>query len=94
MSAVFLMQPVGQLLAQLVGLWVLYGLDQQLGMQEKCQDSTNEACIKIVDKIWRIVSGVGAIPALLAIIFRFLIWDAGIYDIVSFHSWTGSFILN
>jgi PHS family inorganic phosphate transporter-like MFS transporter len=81
MAAVFLMQPIGQLVVQLVGLWVLYGLDNQLQMREKCLISTNDECIKIVDKIWRIVSGVGAVPALLAIVFRFLIWDSGLYDL-------------
>jgi PHS family inorganic phosphate transporter-like MFS transporter len=81
MAAVFFMQPIGQLVAQLVGLWVLYGLDNHLQLRQKCVTGTNDECIKIVDKIWRIVSGVGAVPALLAIVFRFMIWDSGLYDI-------------
>ncbi|KIW00742.1 uncharacterized protein PV09_07726 [Verruconis gallopava] len=78
MSAVFFMQPVGQLLAQLVGLWVVLGRKSHL--QSHCSnDESNQLCRAEVDRIWRIVTGVGAAPALLAIIFRFLIWDAGLY---------------
>jgi PHS family inorganic phosphate transporter-like MFS transporter len=78
MSAVFFMQPIGQLMAQLVGLWVILG--RQSHLQSHCSnDRFNQLCRAEVDRIWRIVTGVGAAPALLAIIFRFLIWDAGLY---------------
>lgn len=74
MAAVFLMQPVGQLMAQLVGLWVLWGLNRS----ENFKDSRDpDHCKPIVDSVWRWVSGVGAIPALIAIIFRWSITDPG-----------------
>ncbi|KAK2591402.1 hypothetical protein QQS21_010908 [Conoideocrella luteorostrata] len=84
LSSVFLMQPVGQALAQLVGLWVLLGFEStnklqamQCGLNTAFQDE----CRKAVDGIWRIVIGSGAIPALLAIIFRFFLFDCGLYSL-------------
>lgn len=78
MAAVFLMQPIGQLAAQLVGLFVLLGYNRSYDLNG-C--TTREKCGASVDGIWRWVTGVGAIPALLAIVFRFLIKDPGLYDL-------------
>lgn len=83
-SSVFLMQPVGQALAQLVGLWVILGRNAQYGIHDmQCGvDLKNEAeCRKAVDGIWRIVIGSGAIPGVLAIIFRFFLYDCGLYTL-------------
>lgn len=84
LGSVFLMQPIGQALAQLVGLWVLLGRESQYGMQAmQCGINTkyDEECKTIVDGIWRIVIGSGAVPALLAIIFRFFLYDCGLYQL-------------
>lgn len=84
LSSVFLMQPVGQALAQLVGLWVLLGFQDTKKLQEmRCGLDTlhQDECRKAVDGIWRIVIGSGAIPALLAIIFRFFLFDCGLYSL-------------
>lgn len=84
MAAVFLMQPVGQLVAQLVGLAVLVGYNSTSGgALTNCfsPDSSDFVCGKAVDGIWRWVTAVGAIPALLAIVFRFMITDPGLYDL-------------
>ncbi|KAK9770713.1 putative Phosphate transporter [Seiridium cardinale] len=84
LGSVFLMQPVGQALAQLVGLWVLIGREREYGLQAmQCGINTkyDEDCKKIVDGIWRIVIGSGAVPALLAIIFRFFLYDCGLYQL-------------
>lgn len=78
MAAVFLMQPVGQLVAQLVGLLVLLGYNHSYDLSN-CTSRID--CGAYVDGIWRWVTGVGAIPALLAIVFRFLIKDSGLYDL-------------
>ncbi|KAF2468446.1 phosphate transporter [Lindgomyces ingoldianus] len=84
-AAVFLMQPVGQLFAHLVGLWVLFGLDKRDHLQENCSKTADAIalakCTSTVDSIWRIVTGVGAAPALIAILFRLLISDPGLYDL-------------
>ena len=84
LSSVFMMQPIGQALAQLVGLWVVLGRERMYGMQAmQCGLNTkyDEECKKIVDGIWRIVIGSGAIPAVLAIIFRFFLFDCGLYSL-------------
>lgn len=78
------MQPVGQALAQLVGLWVLLGFDRSSKLQTlQCGLNTahHEECRQAVDGIWRIVIGSGAVPALLAIIFRFFLFDCGLYSL-------------
>ncbi|CAG9988246.1 unnamed protein product, partial [Clonostachys byssicola] len=89
MSAVFLMQPLGQLVAQLVGLAVLAGYNRTnpltkcmgilVGTEEKAPDP--RWCQSQVDSIWRWIIGVGAIPAVVAIYFRFQIKDPGLYDL-------------
>lgn len=84
LGSVFLMQPVGQALAQLVGLWVLLGRDHQHHLRDmQCGLNTaNEVeCKKIVDGLWRIVIGTGAVPAVLAVVFRFFLYDSGIYQL-------------
>ncbi|OAA79985.1 phosphate transporter [Akanthomyces lecanii RCEF 1005] len=84
LSSVFLMQPVGQALAQLVGLWVLLGFEDSKKLRDlRCGLDTlhEEECRRAVDGIWRIVIGSGAIPALLAIIFRFFLFDCGLYSL-------------
>lgn len=114
LSAVFLMQPVGQALAQLVGLFVLLGQgarynfnDKRCGLDAKCEYNHrhfrtprivdpcnmrllsynklvrigNSECQTSIDGVWRIVIGIGALPALLAIIFRFFLYDCGLYTL-------------
>ncbi|KAK4659771.1 hypothetical protein QC762_113820 [Podospora pseudocomata] len=84
LSSVFLMQPVGQALAQLVGLFVLLGENRAHRLHElQCGIDTRneEECKRIIDGIWRIVIGSGAVPAILAIIFRFFLYDCGLYTL-------------
>ncbi|KAK3303018.1 major facilitator superfamily domain-containing protein [Chaetomium strumarium] len=82
MVAVFLMQPLGQLISQLVALGVLLGYSSGYNLQScHAPSDDNGNCGRVVDSIWRWVAGVGAIPALVAIIFRFQIDDPGLYDL-------------
>lgn len=78
------MQPVGQALAQLVGLFVLLGFEDSRRIRDmRCGLDTlyHDECREAVDGIWRIVIGSGAVPALFAIIFRFFLFDCGIYSL-------------
>jgi PHS family inorganic phosphate transporter-like MFS transporter len=72
------MQPLGQLFSQLVGLWVLLGYDHMYDLQS-CTGPA--ACANHIDSIWRWVTGAGAIPAVVAIYYRFMIKDPGLYDL-------------
>ncbi|KAK0622653.1 major facilitator superfamily domain-containing protein [Immersiella caudata] len=83
-ATVFLMQPVGQALAQIVNVAVLLGRDQTHSLQDmRCGLDTKYEfeCRQIIDGIWRIVIGVGAAPALIAILFRFFLPDSGLYNL-------------
>ena len=75
MSAVFLMQPLGQLAACLVGLGAVMGIGHTYGLDKTPAPSQEDAAVA-VDRIWRVVLGVGAVPALVAIIFRVTIPEA------------------
>ncbi|KAJ4295752.1 hypothetical protein N0V88_004454 [Collariella sp. IMI 366227] len=64
LSSVFLMQPVGQALAQIVGVWVILGENAAHGLHEKqcgLNSLHEEECKKIIDGTWRIVIGSGAV---------------------------------
>lgn len=79
MAAVFIMQPLGQLMAYLVGLAVLLTLGRSSGLPTLPDDDPRAA--KVVDSIWRWVIGVGAIPALVAIGFRLTIPESPRYTL-------------
>lgn len=81
MASVFLMQPLGQLLAYVVGLAVLLTVGKNSGLDRLTADSDRQAAATIVDRIWRYVVGVGAIPALIAIIFRLTIPESPRYTL-------------
>lgn len=82
MAAVFIMQPIGQLVAWAVGMAALQGLSRdynmEVGVLTTDPDEIDNAKIGI-DIFWRIVVGVGAVPALMAIIFRWTIPESGRY---------------
>ena len=67
------MQPLGQLFAYLVGFWVTIGLIPN--------SSDRDAVAPRVDQAWRCIVGVGAIPALVAIIFRLTIPESPRYTL-------------
>lgn len=88
MAAVFMMQPLGQIVSQIVGLAVLEGYNHQNNFEDCHYSVTNvtsgitmEGCGPQIDGIWRWVTGVGAIPAVVAIYYRFQIRDSGLYDL-------------
>ncbi|KAK3384925.1 major facilitator superfamily domain-containing protein [Podospora didyma] len=71
MATVFLMQSIGQVVAYGVSLAVLAGLGPRLGLLKETTDP--EVAKQAVDAIWRVVIGVGAFPALVAIFLRRLL---------------------
>jgi PHS family inorganic phosphate transporter-like MFS transporter len=75
MAAVFLMQPLGQLFASVVGLAVLLTVGRHLNSETDFEQAVT------VDSIWRYVVGVGAIPALVAIVFRLTIPESPRYTL-------------
>jgi PHS family inorganic phosphate transporter-like MFS transporter len=74
MVAITLMQQLGQLAAAAVGLTVLTTLGKGRGLESLTESADDhKAAAAIIDRIWRIVIGVGAIPAFLAIVARLTI---------------------
>jgi PHS family inorganic phosphate transporter-like MFS transporter len=78
MASVFLMQPLGQLFASMTGLAVLLTVGKSNNL-DTITDPVAQA--KIVDRIWRWVIGVGAIPAFIAIAARLTIPESPRYTL-------------
>lgn len=83
-AAVFFMQPVGQLLAALLALAATEGFQGHILKNNtdtrSCSiyashltDPIGADCARTVDRVWRLVSGLGVVPAAIAIIFRLTI---------------------
>lgn len=88
MAAVFFMQPLGQVLAAVVGWGVLTGLMRSKGLHsvpdrgpdfENLSMEKQRLILSTLDSVWRWVVGVGCIPALLAILWRFSIPESPRY---------------
>ena len=83
MTAVFLMQPLGQICAYVVGLVVLHGLNNSHGyfdLKRPYDPDNNSYHARMgIDVLWRVVAGVGGVPALVALLFRWTIPESGRY---------------
>ena len=78
LASVFLMQPLGQLAAYVVAVVVLVGLNKYYGLTN--ENDPNAVCLAI-DKFWRWVTGIGTIPAAIALVFRLTIPESGRFTI-------------
>lgn len=79
MAAVFAMQPLARLTAYGMGLAVLSGVSHADGMSPDAPDDGSDRWKHIADKVWRLVTGIGIIPAVLAVGFRFTILESPLY---------------
>ncbi|OCL05312.1 hypothetical protein AOQ84DRAFT_299167, partial [Glonium stellatum] len=73
MAWVLFMQPIGQLLANVLSLVVLAHITSD-GTVCKTDD-----CIRTIDRIWRLVVGLGTVPAVISLAFRFTIPESPRY---------------
>jgi MFS transporter, PHS family, inorganic phosphate transporter len=74
LASVFIMQPIGQLCAYLIGLIALGILNRQHHLSTMTDP---DELRYYIDKHWRWVTGLGAIPAVIALIFRLTIPESG-----------------
>jgi MFS transporter, PHS family, inorganic phosphate transporter len=75
LASVFIMQPLGQLFAYVVSLLVLAALNREYNLSS---NSTSDAELRrVMDKHWRWVTGIGTIPAIIALVFRLTIPESG-----------------
>ena len=82
-AAVFFWQPIGQLLAAVLALAATEGFRTNILKETdpaSCSiysnpltDPIGADCARTVDQVWRLVSGLGAVPAAIAIVFRLTI---------------------
>lgn len=81
LSWVFFAQPMGQLLANVLSLAAVEGyrpwIEQNL---PRCQADDFE-CFRAIDRLWRLVVGIGIIPAVIALAFRFTIPESPRYTL-------------
>lgn len=80
LAAVFFFQPLGQLLAILMAFAATTGFHSYISSQPNdttcsilASDSAGIDCAWTVDKAWRLVAGLGAVPAIVAMVFRLTI---------------------
>ena len=83
LAMVFFAQPLGQLIAILVSFAAVAGFKSHIqnitlaqGPLSCSMAATTESgidCARTVDRAWRLVAGLGAVPAAIAIYFRFTI---------------------
>ncbi|KAK1831483.1 major facilitator superfamily domain-containing protein [Podospora conica] len=86
MAAVFSVQPIARLVAYGVALVALQQVSNANGMSLDTTPNSggeggddNEAGKRVADQVWRWATGMGIIPALVAIVFRFTIPETPLY---------------
>ncbi|KAK8038236.1 hypothetical protein PG994_015003 [Apiospora phragmitis] len=83
MNAVFAMQGIGQLSAALLLLVVTAGFkDSLIGAEKPSICSESYGCNSAVDKMWRIMIGMGAVPGCVALYFRLTMPETPRYTFV------------
>ncbi|KAF2448296.1 MFS general substrate transporter [Karstenula rhodostoma CBS 690.94] len=83
LSWVFFAQPIGQLLANVLSLAAVEGFRSQITTVNPACPAGDEGlqCFKAIDRLWRIVVGIGMIPAMIALVFRFTIPESPRYKL-------------
>ncbi|KAG9676459.1 MFS general substrate transporter, partial [Aureobasidium melanogenum] len=78
LTAVFMCQPLGQLLATLVPLTAVYAARESIPHDS---DVCEGDCLKTLDVIWRLILGLGAVPAAASLWFRLTIIESPRYTV-------------
>lgn len=80
LAAVFFCQPLGQLISVLMAFAATAGFKSYIvsaPVAESCSifaaDPAGQECARTVDRTWRLVASLGAVPAAIAIVFRLTI---------------------
>ncbi|KAK4693300.1 hypothetical protein P7C71_g4075, partial [Lecanoromycetidae sp. Uapishka_2] len=88
LAAVFFFQPFGQLIAVLMAFAATAGFKSYiriaggaLACSVDAQDLDGIACARNVDRAWRLVAGLGTVPAAVAMLFRFTIPESVYYNL-------------
>jgi len=81
LSWVFFAQPVGQLLANVLSLAAVEGYKPWIEQTMHYCDPKDDECFRAIDRLWRLVVGIGIIPAVIALVFRFTIPESPRYTL-------------
>ena len=86
LAAVFFCQPLGQLIAVLIAFATTAGFRtyiSSLSNDTSCSvhavDPKGIECARTVDRAWRLVAGLGSVPAVVAMVFRLTIPESVYY---------------
>ena len=88
LAAVFFCQPFGQLVAVLMAFAATAGfrsyiskLPDNASCSVQASDPVGIDCARTIDRTWRLVAGLGAVPAVVAMIFRLTIPESVYYTL-------------
>ena len=90
LAAVFFCQPFGQLLAILMAFAATTGFKEYIAsvpnavscsVHANPSDIAGIECARTIDRAWRLVAGLGTVPAAIAIIFRLTIPESVSQDV-------------
>ncbi|KAH8731553.1 major facilitator superfamily domain-containing protein [Phaeosphaeriaceae sp. PMI808] len=81
LSWVFFAQPTGQLLANLISLAAVEAYKPRIEKYLPHCKSDDVECFRAIDRLWRLVVGIGIIPAVIALAFRFTIPESPRYTL-------------
>ncbi|KAF2003571.1 MFS general substrate transporter [Amniculicola lignicola CBS 123094] len=81
LSWVFFAQPLGQLLANVLSFAAVQGFKSQITNTELSCGVDDLKCFRAIDRLWRLVVGIGIIPAVIALVFRFTIPESPRYKL-------------
>ena len=86
LAAVFFCQPLGQLIAVLIAFATTAGfrsyissLSNDTSCSVQALDPVGIECARTVDRAWRLVAGLGSVPAVVAMVFRLTIPESVYY---------------
>jgi hypothetical protein len=81
LSWVFFAQPIGQLLANVLSLAAVEAYGPYIEKNMHYCPPTDDQCFRAIDRLWRLVIGIGIIPAVIALAFRFTIPESPRYTL-------------
>lgn len=81
LSWVFFAQPVGQLLANVLSLAAVEAYGPWITNTDQYCKPEDIECFRAIDRLWRLVVGIGIIPAVIALVFRFTIPESPRYSL-------------
>lgn len=86
LAAVFFFQPLGQLIALLMAFAATAGfrsyistVSDDISCSVLATEKTGIECARTIDRVWRLVAGLGAVPAVVAMVFRLTIPESVYY---------------